>query len=107
MSPSRRKNPRYRIDYTVSCVEHLRRLSARDRAIVVDAVEERLSFEPTVETRNRKRMEGNSLDADFELRVGVLRVYYGVEEDARVVNVLALGLKSRHRVIIGGEEIEL
>ena len=75
--------------------------------ILVDAIEERLSFEPAVETRNRKRVEENSLEAAFELRVGALRVYYVVEEDARIVNVLAVGLKDRDRVIIGGEEIEL
>jgi mRNA-degrading endonuclease RelE of RelBE toxin-antitoxin system len=88
-------------------VEHLRRLGARARATVVDAIEERLSFEPAVETRNRKRMEENPLEAAFELRVGALRVYYVVEEDTRIVNVLAVGLKDRDRVIIGGEEIEL
>ncbi len=92
MSPRHRgKDRRYRIDYAESGVEHLRRLSARDRATVVDAVEERLSFEPTVETRNRKRLDENSLDAEFELRV----------------SVLALGFKSRDRAIIGGEKIEL
>lgn len=85
----------------------MRRLSARDRATVVDAVEERLSFEPSVEARNRKRMDENSLEAEFELRVGVLRVYYGVDEGDRVVNVLAVGFKDRDRVMIGGEEIEL
>jgi len=76
-------------------------------ATVVDAIEERLSFEPAVETRSRKRMQENPLEAAFELRVGALRVYYVVEEDARIVNVLAVGLKDRDRVIIGGEEIEL
>ena len=62
---------------------------------------------PTVEARNRRRLEENSLDADFEVRVGGLGVYCGVDEDARVVSVLALGLKNRGRVIIGGEESEL
>ena len=38
---------------------------------------------------------------------GGLRVYYGADEEARVVNVLAVGFKNRDRVIIGGEEIEL
>lgn len=106
MSPRHRGKTRYQIDYAESAVEHLRRLGARDRATVVDAIEERLSFEPAVEARNRKRMEENPMRADFELRVGALRVYYAVEEVVRVVNVLAVGLKDRDRVIVGGEEIE-
>jgi len=103
----REKDRRHGIDYAESAVEHLRRLSARERATVVDAIEERLTFEPTTETRNRKRMDANSLEADFELRVGALRVYYVVDENAHVVSVLAIGKKDRDRVIIGGEEIEL
>ena len=108
VSPRHRsKARRYLINYAESAVEHLRSLGARDRATVVGAVEERLSFEPTVETRNRKRLAENPVEAEFELRVGELRVYYVVSVDARVVDVLAVGLKDRNRVLIGGEEIEL
>lgn len=108
VSPRHRsKARRHRIDYAESAVEHLKHLAARDRAVVVNVIDERLSFEPRMETRNRKRMEDNPLSADFELRVGVLRVYYVVDEAARVVSVLAVGKKDRDRVTIGGEEIEL
>ncbi len=98
---------RYAIRYAECTWTHLRALTARDRAIVLDAVDERLSFEPTQQTRHRKRMDENSLEAGFELRVGDLRVYYDVDERERVVNVLAIGLKDRNRVWIGGEEVEL
>ncbi|HKC13873.1 MAG TPA: type II toxin-antitoxin system RelE/ParE family toxin [Vicinamibacteria bacterium] len=108
MSPRHRGTTRgHRIDYAQSAVEHLRHLGAGARAAVVDAVDERLAFEPTKETRNRNRMEENPLSAHFELRVGALRVYYMVDASARVVNVLAVGRKDRGRVIIGAEEIEL
>ena len=108
MSPRHRdKGRRYRIDYAESTREHLRALTARDRAAVVDGIDERLSFEPAVETRNRKRMEENPLDASFELRLGALRVYYEVDNDAQVVSVLAVGIKDRNRMLIGGEEVEL
>jgi hypothetical protein len=37
-----------------------------------------------------------------------LRVYYDVEEESeRLVTILAVGIKDRKRVIIGGAEIEL
>jgi mRNA-degrading endonuclease RelE of RelBE toxin-antitoxin system len=108
VSPRHRdKSRRYRINYAESSLEHLKSLTARDRARVVDAIEERLTFEPAVEARKRKRMDENSLEAEFELRVGDSRVYYGVREATRTVNILAVGVKDRHRVIIGGEAIEL
>ena len=53
--------------------------TARQRAIVLDAVDEQLTHQPTVETRNRKPMRPNPL-APWELRIGVLRVYYDVED---------------------------
>ena len=46
--------------------------------------------------------------APWELRIGELRVYYDVEQELKnLVTVLAVGVKDRNRVIIGGEEIEL
>jgi hypothetical protein len=46
--------------------------------------------------------------APWELRVEELRVYYDVEEDPdKLVIVLAIGVKDRSRIVIGGEEIEL
>jgi mRNA-degrading endonuclease RelE of RelBE toxin-antitoxin system len=61
---------------------------------------------PTVETTNRKAMRRNPL-APWELRIGALRVYYEVKEPDLVVNVLAVGVKDRNIVRIGGEEIAL
>jgi mRNA-degrading endonuclease RelE of RelBE toxin-antitoxin system len=49
-SPRRGKTHPYDIDYAESAVEHLRHLTARDRAIVVDAIERRLRFEPNRDT---------------------------------------------------------
>ena len=57
---------------------HLRALTARQRTIVFTAVEEHLSHQPEVETRNRKPMRSNPV-APWELRIGELRVYYNVE----------------------------
>ena len=45
--------------------------------------------------------------APWELRIGILRVYYDIEEQPELrVTVLAVGKKLRNRVIIGGEEME-
>lgn len=97
----------YRIEYSPLTEEHLRVLTARQRAMVFDAVDEQLEHEPDVETRNRKPMRPNPL-APWELRIGELRVYYEIEEDPeRVVMIVAVGVKDRNRVLIGGKEIEL
>lgn len=97
----------YRIEYDPRTEEHLRILSARDQATVLDMVPRQLADEPTVETRNRKRLRPNPL-AGFRLRIGRLRVYYDVEEEPEpVVTIRAIGIKRRNHVLIGKEEIEL
>jgi mRNA-degrading endonuclease RelE of RelBE toxin-antitoxin system len=97
----------YRIVYAPATEEHLRALTARQRTTVFDGVDEQLVHQPAVETRNRKPMRPNPL-APWELRIGDLRVYYDVEETPEsVVTILAIGIKDRNRVMIGGEEVEL
>lgn len=97
----------YRIEYSPASEEHLRVLSARQRSIVFDAVDEQLAHKPSAETRNRKPMRPNPL-APWELRIGELRVYYDiVESPERVVTVLAVGVKVRNQVLIGGQEFQL
>ncbi len=97
----------YRIAYSPAAEEHLRTLTARKRAIIFDSVDEQLAHQPAVETRNRKPMRPNPI-APWELRIGDLRVYYDMEEKPEnVVTILAIGIKSRNRVRIGGEEVEL
>lgn len=97
----------YRIEYSLDAAEHLHYLTARQRAIVLDAVDRQLVHEPDVETRNRKPMRPNPL-APWELRVGVLRVYYDVHgQPEPLVVVLAVGVKVRNRVRIGKDEVVL
>ena len=46
--------------------------------------------------------------ASWELRIGKLRDYYDIEDEAEnVVYIVAIGVKERNRVWIGGEEVEL
>ncbi len=97
----------YRIQYSPETDQHLRYLTARQRSMVFDGVDEQLRHQPAVETRNRKPMRPNPL-APWELRIAEIRVYYDVEEEPEeLVTVLAVGIKDRNRVIIGGEELEL
>ena len=97
----------YRIEYSPDSEDHLRSLTARQRAIILNRVDRQLVHEPTVETRNRRPMRPNPV-APWELRIGNLRVYYDVEEGPeRVVFVRAIGIKKRNQVWIGKEVIDL
>jgi uncharacterized protein YgbK (DUF1537 family)/mRNA-degrading endonuclease RelE of RelBE toxin-antitoxin system len=92
----------YCIEYSPASEVHLRNLTPRQQAIVIDGVNEQLLYQPTVETRNRKKMRPNLL-APWELRIGDLRIYYDVEEPERVVYINAVGIKERNQVRIAGE----
>ncbi len=97
----------YLVEYSPEAEHHLSRLKARQQATVFDAVDQQLSHQPNVETRNRKPMRPNPI-APWELRIGILRVYYDIEDDpAPRVKVLAVGKKIRNRVIVGDEELQL
>lgn len=97
----------YVIEYSPDAEEHLQTLTARQRKIIADSVERQLLNQPNVETKNRKPMRPNPV-APWELRIGRFRVYYDVEEDPELkVIVLAVGVKERNRVRIGGAIIKL
>ena len=98
----------YRIVYERDTEEHLKALTARQRSTVIDAIDKQLADQPATPTRNRKPMRENPL-ASWELRVGNLRVYYDVAAKGSepTVNILAIGIKRRERVSIGGQEYKL
>jgi hypothetical protein len=88
--------------------EHLAALTAGQRAAVFEAIARQLLHEPTLTTRNRKPMDPDkrAFIAPWELRVDNLRVYYAVEDvpSARVV-IVAVGIKVRERLRIGGKDV--
>ena len=75
--------------------------------MILDALPRQLGHQPTVETRNRKRLVTSPI-GPWELRVGRYRVYFEVQEEPeRVVRIVAIGLKVREKVLIGGVEVRL
>jgi mRNA-degrading endonuclease RelE of RelBE toxin-antitoxin system len=102
----------YEIDFAASVKRQLEALTARQRATVLDAIEQQLTHEPLVETRNRKLLRPNPV-APWELRVGQLRVFYEVSasepesEVAGVVHVLAVGCKKGNVLWIGDRKVDL
>jgi len=94
----------YEIEFDEGVSRHLRALTARERALVLVAIERQLVYEPLTRTRNRKPLRPNAIAA-WELRVGDLRVFYEViRADGDVVRILAVGRKRRNVVIIAGKE---
>ena len=97
----------YRIQFTESAEQHFADLTARQQAIVLNAVKVQLRYEPLRETRNRKQLRPNPF-APWELRVGLLRVFYEVDAlELDLVNVLAIGIKKGNRLIVAGKEIHI
>jgi mRNA-degrading endonuclease RelE of RelBE toxin-antitoxin system len=92
---------RHGIIFASEAVEDLKRLSARARAEVLDALEAHLRHEPTKTSRSRiKRLRGLSRP-QYRLRVGEVRVFYDVE--AGRVEVLAIVMKSDAAAWLAGE----
>lgn len=99
----------YQFEFAPEADQHFGAFEAGARATLLEAIERELKYQPTVETRNRKRMDPDKrmYIAPWELRVGDLRVYYAVREEPepRVV-IAAIGVKVRDRIKIGREYIE-
>ena len=82
---------RYDIILSPRAVEDLRRLDARTRASVRDALEVHLRHEPTKLSRSRiKRLRGLA-QPQYRLRVEDVRVFYDVVEEK--VEILAILFK--------------
>ena len=96
----------YEIEYTAEALADLKLLKKFAQKQVLDEIDTQLMHEPNVETRNRKRLRPNDV-AEWELRVGRLRVFYDVQAAVKVVRVEAIGYKEGHRLFIHGEEYEL
>ena len=96
----------YRTELTIEALEDLKLLRKYDRSLILDAAEKNLKFQPSLKTKNRKRLSHNRL-AEWELRVGDFRVFYDVFEEASVVKIVAVGYKKGARLFIHGEEYDL
>jgi hypothetical protein len=61
--------------------------------------------DPAEETRNKFRLRRPSDAADYELRLGDMRVFYRVRGE--IVEVVLIGEKRGNRLLIGKEEFEI
>ena len=91
----------HKIAITEDGDRQLRALPARDQRILEAAIVSRLVHQPTKLSKAIKRLRSNPL-AEFELRVGNLRVLYNVE--GKEVVILVVGRKVGNKLIVEGEE---
>ena len=91
----------FRITITDEAEAQLKALPARERRTVEAAVLARLRDQPTTPTRAIKRLRTNPV-AEFELRVGDLRVLYDVTDEEVVL--LIVGRKVGNTLVVSGEE---
>ncbi|MCZ6805481.1 MAG: type II toxin-antitoxin system RelE/ParE family toxin [Deltaproteobacteria bacterium] len=91
--------------------DHLEPVDRKFFSLIRETIEEQLSFEPDIETTNRKPMrQPNLLDGEWELRFGPdnrFRVFYRIDSEAREVLILAIGVKKGSVLHIGRSRFEL
>jgi len=101
----------YRLVYDTEISRQLRSIERKYHASIRANIEDQLTYEPGVETNNRKPLDRPVMfGARWELRFGPnnrFRVYYRIHKPAREVHILAIGVKEREKVSIGGEEYDL
>jgi mRNA-degrading endonuclease RelE of RelBE toxin-antitoxin system len=96
----------FEIRFSEDAERHLKAFSVRNRRIILQAIEEQLTHQPTVSTRNRKQLGENPL-ATWELRVHEFRVLYSVAQETVTVLIVAIAVKQGNKFIIEGEEYPL
>ena len=104
------KQPVFALSFAPEAIEHLDLIESKYHGLLRRTINEQLTYTPIEETRNRKPLDQPApLGASWELRCGPdnrFRVFYDVDAASQEVQVLAVGVKRRNRLLIGGEEYE-
>ena len=100
----------YSLIYAPATKEHLLVIDKGHHSLVREMIVEQLTFEPDVESRNRKPLKRPVLpESDWEIRFGRQNrflVFYRVRKNPRQVEILAIGIKEGKDLIIGGQKIK-
>jgi mRNA-degrading endonuclease RelE of RelBE toxin-antitoxin system len=91
----------FRVTMATEAEAQWQSLPVREQRILETAIQARLVHQPTTVTKAVKQLRPNPL-AQYELRVGDLRVLYNVEGEEIVL--LIVGRKTGNRLIVCGEE---
>ena len=104
------KRPKFTLSFAPEAIEHLDLIEPKYHGLLGRTIDEQLTYTPTKETRNRNPLDQPApLGATWELRCGPdnrFRVFYEVDAASHKIQVLAIGVKDRDRLLIGGEEYQ-
>ena len=96
--------------FCAEAIEHLDGIEPKYHGMLRRTINEQLTSTPAEETRNRKPLEQPApFGASWELRCGPdnrFRVFYDVDSASGTVGILAVGVKDRSCLLIGGKEYE-
>ena len=99
---------KFELVFAPQTVEHMDAMDTKYHSLIERTIDQQLSYTPQKPTRNRKPLdEVGPFGATWELRLGpqnAFRVFYEVGAEAAEVYVLAIGVKQRERLFIGGKE---
>jgi len=92
----------YKIVYSTGVADDLKSLEAPERSEILDEIEVQLPHEPGRETRNRKILFGllppwEHVPPVWELRIGEYRIFYDIDEKAKLVMIRAIRHKPPHK----------
>jgi mRNA-degrading endonuclease RelE of RelBE toxin-antitoxin system len=101
----------FHLAYSPIVYDHLAAIDAKYDSLIRQKTAEQLTYEPDVQTRNRKPVRPPAaFNAEWELRFGPdnrFRVFYQIDLGSREVLIVAIGVKDRNRLFVGGEEVTL
>lgn len=104
------KRTKFTLSFAPEAIQHLDRIDSKYHGLLRRTIHAQLTYTPAEETRNRKPLDQPApFGAAWEIRCGPdnrFRIFYEVDSAAQEVQVLAVGVKDRNRLLIGGEEYE-
>ena len=99
---------RYELIYAEETYQHIAAIERQYHLLIRRTIEQQLSYEPNVRTRNRKPLVKPARFGEaWELRFGLdnrFRVFYRLDERANQVRVLAIAEKCGEKLYVGGKE---
>ena len=96
----------YDIEYIETAMADLQWFKKYEQNQILDGIDQRLRYQPTVETRNRKRLRPNTTAA-WELRIGNFRVLYDVDAQVGIVEIKRIGEKRSNEFFFRGHKGDL
>ncbi len=103
------QKPDFTLIFAPEIVDHLRAIDKKYHKLIREMITEQLSYTPLEVTRNRKPLEPLRLLVQLG-KFGSqnrFRVLYEVDMTEKMVFILAIGVKDREQLLIGGEEVNI